>query len=53
MRLMTKYYGHEVHYMGVGWYWLRPVAFTDTSDMWLSTKKPRVMVNLAGILLIG
>lgn len=45
----TKAYGYEVHYMGVGWYWLAPVAFTDTSDMWLSTKWPRTAVNLAGI----
>jgi putative peptide zinc metalloprotease protein len=45
----TQYYGHEVHYMGVGWYWFHPVAFTDTSDMWLSTRWPRVIVNLAGI----
>jgi putative peptide zinc metalloprotease protein len=45
----TKSYGHEVHYMGVGWYWLSPVAFTDTSDMWLSTRWPRIVVNLAGI----
>ncbi len=45
----TKYYGQEVHYMGVGWFWLGPVAFTDTSDMWLSTRWPRIVVNLAGV----
>lgn len=45
----TKSFGYEVHYMGVGWYWLAPVAFTDTSDMWLSSKWPRTAVNLAGI----
>lgn len=45
----TKSFGYEVHYMGVGWYWFGPVAFTDTSDMWLSTRGPRVIVNLAGI----
>jgi CRP-like cAMP-binding protein len=48
--LATKYYGHEVHYMGIGWYWLSPIAFTDTSDMWLSTRRgARIFVNLAGI----
>lgn len=46
--LATKSFGYEVHYMGVGWYWLGPVAFTDTSDMWLSTRGPRIFVNLAG-----
>lgn len=52
----VKAYGREVHYMGIGWYWLVPIAFTDTSDMWLAEKKPRMMVNLAGIfvdLLLG
>ncbi len=52
----TKSYGYEVHYMGVGWYWLGPIAFIDTSDMWLSTRGPRIFVNLAGIftdLLVG
>ena len=47
--LATKSFGFEVHYMGVGWYWLGPVAFTDTSDMWLSTRWPRTVVNLAGV----
>ena len=45
----VKSFGHEVHYMGVGWYWLSPIAFTDTSDMWLSTRWPRVIVNIAGV----
>jgi putative peptide zinc metalloprotease protein len=45
----TKAYGREVHYMGVGWFWLGPVAFTDTSDMWLSPRIPRIVVNLAGV----
>lgn len=47
--LATKAFGYEVHYMGVGWYWFAPVAFTDTSDMWLSTRWPRIAVNLAGV----
>lgn len=45
----VKACGREVHYIGVGWYWLSPIAFTDTSDMWLATRKPRMLVNLAGI----
>ncbi|OGT49715.1 MAG: hypothetical protein A3E82_00600 [Gammaproteobacteria bacterium RIFCSPHIGHO2_12_FULL_38_11] len=45
----VKAFGYEVHYMGVGVHWLRPIAFTDTSDMWLATRKPRMFVNLAGI----
>lgn len=45
----VKAFGREVHYIGIGWYWLSPIAFTDTSDMWLSTRKPRMLVNLAGV----
>ncbi len=49
--LTTKFYGFQVHRMGVGWFWLGPMAFTDTSDMWLSTRGPRMAVNFAGIYL--
>ena len=34
-RLTTKHYGREVPRVGVGWYWFGPVAYVDTSDMWL------------------
>ena len=34
--------------MGIGWYWFGPVAYVDTSDMWLAGKWPRVAVSLAG-----
>jgi len=45
----VKAFGREVHYIGVGWYWFTPIAFTDTSDMWLSSRKPRMAVNLSGV----
>lgn len=44
----VKACGREVHYFGVGWFWVMPIAFTDTSDMWLADRKQRIMVNLAG-----
>lgn len=47
--LAVKAFGREVHYMGVGWYWFGPIAFTDTSDIWLSERKARILVNLAGV----
>jgi CRP-like cAMP-binding protein len=47
----TKAFGRHVYCFGVGWFWLRPMAFCDTSDMWLSSKKARVAVDLAGIYL--
>lgn len=48
---MTKYYGRKVNCFGLGWLWLSPFAFCDTSDMWLSPKKQRLMVDLAGMYL--
>lgn len=45
----VKACGREVHYIGLGWSFAGPVAFTDTSDMWLATRKPRILVNLAGV----
>lgn len=47
--LTTKFFGFEVHRFGIGWYWITPIASTDTSDMWLSTRWPRTVVNAAGI----
>lgn len=47
--LGTKSFGRQVHSMGVGWDWIRPIAFTDTTDMWLDTRSHRILVNLAGL----
>jgi putative peptide zinc metalloprotease protein len=44
----TKAFGHTVVGAGVGWYWFAPVAFVDTSDMWLAGRWPRIAVSLAG-----
>jgi hypothetical protein len=40
----------EVLGVGVGWYWFGPIAFVDTSDMWMAPRWPRVAVSLAGPL---
>ncbi len=45
----TKAYGRQVHCMGLGWNWIRPIAFTDTTDMWLDTRGHRIAVNLSGL----
>jgi putative peptide zinc metalloprotease protein len=44
----TKRYGREVPRVGVGWYWFGPVAYVDTSDMWLEGRWPRIAVSIAG-----
>lgn len=45
----TKYYQRVVHCFGLGWLWLGPFAFCDTSDMWLSPRHQRIVVDLIGI----
>jgi putative peptide zinc metalloprotease protein len=44
----TKRFDRSVGSAGVGWYWFAPIAFVDTSDMWLGTRRQRIMVSLAG-----
>jgi putative peptide zinc metalloprotease protein len=44
----VKAFGREVNRAGVGWYWFGPVAFVDTSDMWLGSRRERILVSLAG-----
>jgi CRP-like cAMP-binding protein len=44
----TKAFGRTVLRAGVGWYWFGPIAFVDTSDMWLGTRRQRIVVSLAG-----
>ena len=33
---------------GIGWYYLAPVAFVDTSDIWAASRLQRVLVSAAG-----
>ena len=47
--LTTKAFGREVSTVGVGWYWFGPVAFVDTSDMWLAGRGARLAVDSAGV----
>jgi putative peptide zinc metalloprotease protein len=46
--LAVKHFGRDVDRMGIGWYWFGPIAFIDTSDMWLSGRRERIWVSLAG-----
>jgi Coenzyme PQQ synthesis protein D (PqqD) len=48
--LAVKYFGREVIGVGFGWFWLGPMFFVDTSDMWLGTRRERILVSLAGSL---
>lgn len=47
--LTVKACGRKVERVGLGWYWVTPVLFVDTSDMWLAGKWQRIAVGLAGI----
>ena len=44
----TKAVGREVNRAGFGWFWIGPMAFIDTSDTWLATRRQRLAVALAG-----
>ncbi|MDR3490451.1 MAG: PqqD family peptide modification chaperone [Gammaproteobacteria bacterium] len=46
----TKFFGRKVANFGIGWFWIGPVAFCDTTDMWLAPAKQRVWVDVAGML---
>lgn len=46
----VKHFGRDVLGVGIGWYWFGPIAFVDTSDMWMAPRWPRVAVSLAGPL---
>jgi putative peptide zinc metalloprotease protein len=45
----VKAFGREVREAGLGLYYLTPMAFVDTSDMWLEPRRRRIFVNLSGI----
>jgi putative peptide zinc metalloprotease protein len=47
----TKHYRRQVNGIGLGWYRFGPVAFVDTSDMWLGGKWERIAVTSAGPLM--
>ena len=44
----VKAFGREAPTAGIGWYWFGPIAFVDTTDMWLAARWPRIAVSLAG-----
>jgi putative peptide zinc metalloprotease protein len=46
--MATKHFGREVIGAGAGWFWLGPVCYVDTSDMWLADRRARILVSLAG-----
>lgn len=43
-----KHFGADVHRAGLGWYLVMPVAFVDTSDIWLASRWRRAAVSFAG-----
>jgi CRP-like cAMP-binding protein len=46
--LATYRVGATVSRMGLGWHWLGPVAFVDTSDVWTKSPRARLFVDAAG-----
>ncbi len=46
--MTVKHFGRKVNRAGIGWYLITPVAFVDTSDMWLEDRHKRALVSAAG-----
>jgi putative peptide zinc metalloprotease protein len=46
--ITCKHFGREVHRAGIGWYYFLPVAFVDTSDIWMASRRSRMAVAFAG-----
>lgn len=49
----TKAIGRSVNGVGIGWHWVTPVLFVDTTDSWLAAPRQRLAVTLAGPLING
>lgn len=49
--LTIKYFKHTIPRFTIGWHFIFPVAFVDTSDLWLSSRFSRVMTILSGIII--
>lgn len=45
----AKKFGFRVPRIGVGWYFLAPIAFTDTTELWIANQKERIAVDVAGV----
>ena len=48
--MMVMHYGREVFDSGFMLYFFMPVFYVNTTDMWMSGRKERVIVDLAGII---
>jgi putative peptide zinc metalloprotease protein len=49
--LVATHYGCRVPTMGLAFLVMTPVAYTDTNDAWLLTRrKPRILIGAAGII---
>lgn len=46
--LTVKSYGREVRRAGFGFVFATPFLYVDTSDMWMDTRRPRIVVSWAG-----
>jgi putative peptide zinc metalloprotease protein len=47
--LATKAAGRRVGGVGLGWYWFNPIAYVETTDVWLAGRRARIGVSLAGL----
>lgn len=46
----AKKFGHKIQRFGIGWYRLSPIAYTDTSELWVAEQDARIAVDIAGVV---
>jgi CRP-like cAMP-binding protein len=46
----AKKFGYKVQRLGIGWFFLAPIAFVDVSELWLADQMPRISVDVAGMV---
>ena len=46
--IVCKHYGREVKNSGIMLYFGLPVAYVDTTDIWMASSKARIFTSLAG-----
>jgi len=42
-------FGFKIRRFAIGWMLAAPIAYADTSELWLANKKTRLIVNIAGV----
>ncbi len=45
----AKKLGYKIQRIGIGWFGLGPIAYVDTSELWVADRKTQMLVTIAGV----